>query len=335
MSTIFQQILDSEQIFKAQTAEIASREEILAGLNKRLNRLKTDVAGYKDNNLELKACITNKSASRIFLVNRSKILTNQLKSLSSAIADIKSEYSTNLSIYEESRKELTSFLNHQSELFNDQNSKLKFSDPSRYDKHCDNIAKLDTLKKDIETVEMCLITRNRTKDEFCTRLKTKVDITNQLRKNIEMMKNEIDQQEFSTAEKDHINKLKLSVLNFESDISSMMSEITSKKLYVQNIKNSREKFLPTRPSNEKEGIHLDNSTTRTFSNYFPQPFNPYCQSSSSRSKHERTVVAKPTNLSSTPDEVDMFGDDDDLLSTQVIRACEEAEKKGKQSVNNP
>lgn len=327
--------MDSEQIFKKKDAEINCMREEIADYKLRTERLKNDISQYSENNSQTKASIDSKSAELKFFLNRSAILNDQLNCLDSQVVKVESDYVINLSNYENCRKELILLLRNHAEVLYDKNAELKTSDSRRYDLFSEKEKKLESLKNDTEHAKLCLVDKDKFYDSLCTKLALKTESNTQRRKDIDNVDKQILSGEFTLSQKEQIEILKLSVSNLESDISSLNYEINSKKLYIQKCKQSRYHSIPpTSFSNNNqtsEGNLCDRNKAKICSSYFSQQCNPYHKTTKSYLGQiipERTVVSKPVNvISNTPDDdEELFEDDVDLSNTQVIRACEEAEK---------
>ena len=334
MGTIFQQILDSESIFKAKGNEIAKKKEKILEFKRQIEKQITHTENVILSNVDLRAKIENQAAHKELLLQKEKILKAQQREMKEKVDAIKVESNNTLLCYKKSREDLIKLLSFHSNDIIAANSSLKQVDTKNYDVFCRNRSELETLEQNIDDLRNQLSVKNgalKELDSSIILMKSKVSSTNcvvnDLRKELEMIG-------LSSIQTNHLRNIKLSITNYENEIASMVSEITNKRQYIKNFTNPTLHIHNAVPRQSahfyKPQLSRSNAQSKFGQNTINHPYqhqqpNLIPPPSSSKTTHERIVVTGPPVPSSTPEEEeDLF--DDDVISDEVLRACDEAQQ---------
>ena len=334
MGTIFQQILDSESIFKAKGNEIANKKEKILEFKKQIEKQITHTESVILSNVDLRAKIENQAAHKELLLHKEKILKAQHKEMKEKVDAIKIESNNTLLCYKKSRDDLIKLFSFHSNDIIAANSSLKQVDSRNYDVFCRNRLELETLEQNTNDLRNQLSVKKdelKKMDSSVILMKSKVSSANCA---VNDLKKELEMIGLSSIQTNHIRNIKLSITNYENEIASMVSEITNKRQYIKNFTNPTLHIHNAVPRQSAHFYKPQLSRTNTQSKYGLSNLNhPYQHQqpnlipapSSSKTTLERMVVTGPPVPSSTPEEEeDLF--DDHVISEEVLRACDEAQQ---------
>ena len=327
MGTIFQQILDSENVFKTKSSEISEKQDQIINFKKQIEKLKSHTKTVNCSNVDLRARIEDQTADRDFLLQKVGIVKKQIGEMQIKIDAVKLEHNTLLLNYQKSREDLTNMLSTHSERIMADNANLKQMNPQKYEEFCGNKLELEGLKNLIKGLNIQLNSKNLHLEDISSKIVLMRNTVSITRSNVESVREEMDNVEMSSGQTSRLSKMKSSISNYEAEISSMVSEINNKRQYIKNFKSSvihnHTNYMQRQsPHFNQPGPSRTSQSPYNFkSTYQPNKAVPSVVVS------ERMVITRPPVPSSTPDEEDMF--DDDVISEEVLRACDEVQKSSR------
>lgn len=338
MATIFQQILDSENIFKTKNTEINEKQEHVDNIRKKIESVKSHTVTVSACNIGLRVKIDNQTVEKELLLQKKEIVGKQIINMKETVDMISSELEASLLKYQKSREELIDDISSNSEKIIEANANIKQMDPQKYELFCHNELQLEDLQKVVKE----LISQRNVKQQELEGLLSKTasmknDITS-ARELVSDLRKSFDNSQMSTDRSNTFNKMKVSISCYETEIASMISEINSKRMYIKNFKNSsahnNSNYIPRHSTHfTQPGVSTPNQPNYNLKNMHHTSYQPLIIQKSSESTvmhSERMVVTRPPVPSSTPEEEleeDLF--DDDLISDDLLRACDEAQKSRK------
>jgi chromosome segregation ATPase len=332
MGSIFQQILDSENIFKAKNTEINEKQEQIENIKKQIEKLKSHSETVICDNINLRAKIDNQRAEKELLQQKREIVGKQLTNMKGMVDLIKSELNELSLKYQRWREDIVNNLSSHSKKIMTVNANVKQMDAQKYEIFCRNELELEALQDQVKEFTSQRGIKQHELEELNSKatlmgnnITTTRDIVAELRRKLENI-------QMSSDRTSTFNKMKMTISNYEAEISSMVSEINNKRLYIKKFKKS---------TSENDSDYLQRHSTHfnqprlSISNQPPHRLmnmhHPYQPQSNLRlfdpslSRSERMVVTRPPVPSTNPEEDDdLF--DDDLICDDVLKACDEAQK---------
>ena len=334
MGTIFKQILDSENIFKTKSNEITEKQEQILNIKKKIEEWKTQTETVHHNIVVLRAKIANQLADKEFILQKVEMIKKQLEEIKIKMNAVKLEHNTMLLRYQKSREDMTLTLSSHTDRIVVDNANLKQIEPSKYEAFHSNKLELEALEKDATELNVQLSNKNYQIDDLNSKvnsMRNKVSIS---RSFVVDLRTELEDLKMESNRVHHLNKMETSISNYEAEIASMISEITNKRQYINNFKNfttsNHAAYMPRKSAHfDQDGPLKPYKSPYNVENSYHRYQLPLTKTASVNcvTASERIVVTGPPVPSSTPEEDDLF--DDDVISEEVLRACDEAQMSSK------
>lgn len=328
MATIFQQILDSESIFKAKANEINKKKDEIVELKKSIENSNLHTATVKESNIKLRAGIEDKKVNRELLLYKSELLQKEINELDAGVVKIKSYYNSVLQKYRLVREQLTTTLSTQSDIILADIASLRKVDSKRYQEYCNDKTRLKQLESCIDGVNIELVDKqNSLKHVNCQAEKernTNLLIENSIANLQSQLRNLPPHklQRHSTSENGtieaNVENVPTSIMPYHQS-SYFQPSCAQNNIYFNSMPSASPQVNFMQESNQSNQAWIHRENVRQSHQFLQKaPMSNQAQLRQS----ERTIVTAPPLPSSTPDD-DLF--DDDLITEEIIRACDEVQ----------